>query len=71
LTTGEVGDIKVVTNIKRGGKEVKELPGGLTKQAIDAAGKIKFKPALKDGKAVSMYLQVEYKFTLPYCKKGA
>ena len=40
------------------------LPGGLTERAIDAAKKIKFIPAMKDGKFVSMWMQLEYNFNL-------
>lgn len=40
------------------------LPRGLTEQAIRAAKKIKFQPAMKDGHFVSMYIQLEYNFNL-------
>jgi TonB family protein len=40
------------------------LPHGLTERAIDAARKIKFIPAAKDGKFVSMWMQLEYNFNL-------
>jgi TonB family protein len=40
------------------------LPGGLTQQAIAVARKIKFIPATKDGRPVSMYIQLEYNFNL-------
>ncbi len=40
------------------------LPSGLTERAIDAARKIKFIPAMKDGKYVSMWMQLEYNFNL-------
>lgn len=43
---------------------VRELPHGLTEQAIDSARKIKFLPALKEGKFVSMWIQLEYNFNL-------
>ena len=43
---------------------VKELPYGLTEQAIGAARKIKFIPAMKEGKFVSMWMQLEYNFNL-------
>lgn len=43
---------------------VKGLPNGLTERAIGAARVIKFEPAMKDGRAVSMYVQVEYNFNL-------
>jgi TonB family protein len=40
------------------------LPHGLTNQALDAARKIKFIPAEKDGQPVSMTVQLEYNFNL-------
>ena len=43
---------------------IKELPYGLTEQAIAAARKIKFIPATKEGKFVSMWMQLEYNFNL-------
>jgi len=49
-----------VTNIK----VMSELPDGLTERAVEAAQKIKFIPAEKDGKFVSMYMQLEYNFNL-------
>lgn len=50
----------VVTNIR----VVQGLPDGLTERAIEAAKKIKFVPATKDGKNVSMWIQLEYNFNL-------
>lgn len=48
---GEVGEVIVV----------KELPvGGLTQRAVAAAKKIKFEPEKKDGKAITVYKQIEY-----------
>jgi TonB family protein len=41
---------------------VSGLPFGLTEQAIAAARKIKFTPAMKEGKPVSMWMQLEYRF---------
>ena len=41
---------------------IRELPNGLTERAIEAAKKIKFIPATKDGHAVSMWMQLEYNF---------
>lgn len=38
------------------------LPAGLTENAIHAACKIRFKPALKNGVAVSRWVTVEYAF---------
>lgn len=49
-----------VTNIQ----VVKGLPNGITDRAIEAAKKIKFIPATKDGKFVSMWMQLEYNFNL-------
>lgn len=49
-----------VTNIRT----MSGLPEGLTERAIDAARKIKFIPAIKNGKYVSMSIQLEYNFNL-------
>jgi TonB family protein len=49
-----------VTNIQ----VVSGLPDGLTEKAIKAAQEIKFKPATRDGKPVSMWMQLEYNFNL-------
>jgi TonB family protein len=49
-----------VTNIRT----VQGLPHGLTERAIAAARKIKFIPATKEGKYVSMWMQLEYNFNL-------
>lgn len=49
-----------VTNIRT----FQGLPHGLTERAIGAARKIKFIPAIKDGKYVSMWIQLEYNFNL-------
>jgi TonB family protein len=49
-----------VTNIRA----VSGLPFGLTERAIAAARLIKFQPAMKDGRPVSMYIQLEYNFNL-------
>lgn len=40
------------------------LPDGLTERAIEAARKIKFVPASREGKFVSMWMQLEYNFNL-------
>jgi TonB family protein len=40
------------------------LPGGLTTRAIDAARKIRFEPATKDGRPVSILQTIEYNFNL-------
>ena len=41
---------------------VSGLPQGLTEQAIGAAQKIKFIPAMKDGKFVSVWMQLDIQF---------
>jgi TonB family protein len=43
---------------------LRRLPHGLTEQALAAARQIRFTPALKDGHAVSQYMQLEYNFNL-------
>ena len=53
-SNGSVYNIRIVSG----------LPFGLTERAIDAARKIKFIPAVKDGKYVSMWMQLEYNFNL-------
>ena len=40
------------------------LPYGLEEKAIEAAKKIRFIPAVKDGKFVSTWMQLEYSFNL-------
>ena len=49
-----------VTNIRT----VVGLPDGLTENAIAAARQIRFIPAVKDGKFVSVWMQIEYNFNL-------
>src|SRR5262249_20134430 len=49
-----------VTNIQT----VSGLPFGLTERAIAAARQLKFIPAMKEGKPVSMWMQIEYNFNL-------
>jgi TonB family protein len=49
-----------VTNVRT----VSGLPYGLTERAVMAAKQIKFLPAVKDGKFVSQYIQIEYNFNL-------
>lgn len=49
-----------VTNIVA----VSKLPHGLTQAAVAATKRIKFVPALKDGHAVSQWMQLEYNFNL-------
>lgn len=43
---------------------VRSLPDGLTEMAVNAARKIRFKPAVKDGHAVSQYVTLEYNFNI-------
>ncbi|MEP6819715.1 MAG: energy transducer TonB [bacterium] len=49
-----------VTNIRA----VQPLPFGLTERAIAAARMIRFSPATRDGRAVNVYMQLEYNFNL-------
>ena len=43
---------------------VRTLPYGLTERAIAAARQIKFVPAIKGGRPVSVFMQLEYNFNL-------
>ncbi len=52
--SGEVRDIKVMNR----------LPDGLTDEAIKVAKSLKFKPAIKDGQAVSQYAVLTFPFNL-------
>ena len=52
--SGQVTDIKVIHG----------LPDGLSELAVAAAKRIKFKPAMIYGRAVSTYMQLEYNFNL-------
>jgi protein TonB len=54
FSDGSVGNIQTVAG----------LPYGLTEKSIEAAKKTKFVPAVKDGKFVSMWMQLEYNFNL-------
>ncbi len=45
-------------------RAVSGLPFGLTERAIAAARQIRFQPATKNGRPVSMYIQLEYNFNL-------
>jgi TonB family protein len=45
-------------------RAVNTLPFGLTERAIAAARQIKFIPAMKGGRPVSVYMQLEYNFNL-------
>ena len=46
-STGKITNMRVISG----------LPDGLTERAIEAAKKIKFKPATKDGHPVSMWME--------------
>lgn len=52
--TGEVTRVEII----------KRLPHGMTERCLAAARAIKFSPALKDGKPVSTWIQLEYNFNL-------
>ncbi|MEJ7709019.1 MAG: energy transducer TonB [Pyrinomonadaceae bacterium] len=54
---GASGQVLSVTPVQR-------LPYGLTEKAILAARQIKFRPATKDGRAVSQYVRIEYNFNM-------
>ena len=45
-------------------RAIQQLPFGLTERAIEAAREIKFQPAKKNGRPVSVYMQLEYNFNL-------
>lgn len=51
---GNIGKIKVVEG----------LPDGLNERAIEAAKNIRFRPATKNGKPVTVTKMVEYRFTI-------
>ncbi len=53
-SSGSVEGIRIVSG----------LPSGLTEKAVQAAKKIKFCPAIKDGKYVAMWINLEYNFNL-------
>lgn len=53
-STGEVAQIRAV----------RTLPFGLTERAIAAARQIRFVPAMKGGRPVSVFMQLEYNFNL-------
>jgi protein TonB len=52
--TGKVTDEKVIQG----------LPQGLTESCLDAAKRIQFEPAEKDGQTVSVKVRIEYNFDL-------
>jgi TonB family protein len=53
-SSGKISDIRVIQGLKY----------GLTEKAVEAASKMMFIPAMKDGQFVSQYLQIEYNFNL-------
>ena len=53
-STGRVTSLRAISG----------LPNGLTERAVEAARSIKFIPASKDGRNVSMWIQLEYNFNL-------
>lgn len=57
LETGEIGKISVISGFSDGFEEFNEC-------AVEAAKKINFKPATKDGKSVTVTKQVQYSFSL-------
>lgn len=62
-SSGKIGDIEVVEG----------LPEGLSEAAVEAARKLKFEPAQKDGQKVSVLAKVEYDFDFSRivpCKNG-
>ena len=66
LVTGTVRLVAVLnkTGEVTGVSILKGLPHGLTLLAVRAAGKIKFRPAQKDGQPVSQYVVLEYKYNI-------
>jgi len=46
-------------------KVIRGLPDGLTEKAIEAAAKIRFRPAMKEKQPVNVRSNVEFSFTLP------
>ena len=57
LVFAEDGTIRAIFPVAR-------LPHGLTAQSIKAARSIRFIPATKDGKPVSMWMEVQYNFNV-------
>jgi len=54
LSSGKIGSVTTVT----------QLPFGLTSQAVEAARRLTFVPAYRDGVAVNVSKQIEYSFSL-------
>jgi TonB family protein len=57
LILGASGSVSGITPLTR-------LPDGLTEKAIEAARRISFTPAEKDGRKVSQYVTIEYNFNI-------
>jgi TonB family protein len=57
LVLGASGSVSGITPLTR-------LPDGLTEKAIEAARRINFIPAEKDGRKVSQYVTIEYNFNI-------
>lgn len=62
------GNIKVAVEFGADGKigfafPFQDLPDGLTANAINAAKSIKFEPAVKDGKSITVVSVIEYSFS--------
>ena len=53
LEFGEIGEVTIV----------KDLAAGLGQRAVEAAKKIKFEPEKKEGKAVTVYREVQYTYS--------
>lgn len=54
LDSGKLGNIRVI----------KGLTVEASKKAIEAAERIRFLPAIKDGNAITVYKQVEFSFSI-------
>lgn len=61
MSTGKVSSIEAVKVTVPDGTPDK-LSDAFIREAVKAAGKIKFEPAEKDGRRVSQYVHVEYIF---------
>lgn len=53
-SSGQVTNLRVVSGLR----------DGLTENSVEAARSIRFFPAVKDGRVVSQYVQIEYNFNL-------
>ena len=54
LASGEIGKVTAITN----------LPYGATENAIEAAKNIKFEPAIKNGKPITVTKMISFNFTI-------